>query len=370
MTPTVAWGGRAGNLSCQWGGDGGWGHRDCAQRIRISASLPPRGGGMGRGGVSRRRSPTIPSDASPKRLPSPPWGGDGGGGQASRQTLAVHCIEDHLHHALDIPRHLRIPEPQDLKSLADQPLIPPLIPLPTMPAAINLDHQPPPQIGEVRDERPDGRLPPEMQTQHPVQLPQLGPDHPLLRRHLRPQLPRPRPCDGVNTGHPSRPMPKAPHPNPPHAGGGSAQLPVTSTHPNRKSASPPPRGEGLGVGGLWAECHGYQIRFSIALPVDISPKSLESMVRARSLTRERTDLCDDRAIATARNTPIVATLARRKTAIQKKLGSASRIKSIQKTRPTEVMLNRMQFFLIEVCFSPASTIASCIVLNQSSSASM
>jgi hypothetical protein len=31
-----------------------------------------------------------------------------------------------------------------------------------MPAPIHLDHQPPPQIGEIGDEWPDGCLPPEM----------------------------------------------------------------------------------------------------------------------------------------------------------------------------------------------------------------
>ena len=88
-----------------------------------------------------------------------------------------------------------------------------------------------------------------MQPQHPVQLPQLRPDAPLLRRHLGPQLPRPLSGDGMDAGHLSRPMPKAPHPNPLQRGGESALPPTTSAHPNRIGTSPPPRGEGLGVGG-------------------------------------------------------------------------------------------------------------------------
>jgi len=31
-----------------------------------------------------------------------------------------------------------------------------------MPAAVDLDHHPPTQISKIRDERPDGRLPPEV----------------------------------------------------------------------------------------------------------------------------------------------------------------------------------------------------------------
>jgi len=101
-------------------------------------------------------------NASPKRLPSPSWGGDGGGGHAISQILAANRIQDQLHHALDIPRNFRIPKPQHLKSLSVQPLIPPLVPLPAMPTSINLNHYPPPQIGKVSDERPDRCLPPKM----------------------------------------------------------------------------------------------------------------------------------------------------------------------------------------------------------------
>jgi hypothetical protein len=156
------------------------------------------------------------------------------------QEFPANRIEDHLHHALDIPRHLRIPEPQNLKPLRRQPLIPCNVPIPTMPTAVNLDHQPPSQIGKIHNERPDGRLSPEVHPQHPVQLAQLRPDAPFLRRHLMAQLPGIGAGDGVNACHPSHPMPKAPHPNPPHKGGGSAKPPTTSAHPNRPSVTPSP----------------------------------------------------------------------------------------------------------------------------------
>jgi hypothetical protein len=81
---------------------------------------------------------------NPKRPPSPLWGGEGGGGHALSQGLAVNRIQNQLHHPFQIPGDIRIPEPQHLKTLRGQPFIPPLVALATMPAAVNLDHQPPP----------------------------------------------------------------------------------------------------------------------------------------------------------------------------------------------------------------------------------
>ena len=204
---------------------------------------------MGWGGASqrRRRKPTTHA-ANPKRLPSPPRGGDGGGGHALCQGLAVNRVQNQLHHTLDVTRHLWVPKTQNLKPLSRQPLIPPLVAFPTMPTSIDLDHQPSPQVGEIRNERPNRRLPPEMQPKHPIQLPQLRPDAPLLLRHLRPQLPCALPGDGVNAGHPSRPMPKAPHPNPPHKGEGEpSRLPPASI-PTRKAPPLPLVGRGWGWG--------------------------------------------------------------------------------------------------------------------------
>lgn len=174
----------------------------------------------------------------------------GGGGHALSQGLPVNRVQNQLHHTLDVPRYLRVPEPQHLKPLRREPLIPPLVALPTMPAAINLDHQPSPQFSEVRYERPNRSLPPKVQPEHPVQLPQLGPDLPLLRRHLRPQLPRPLAGDGMNAGHPSHLMPQAPHPNPPHKGEEEQSRPTSAPIP--AEAAPPlflvGRGWGWGPG--------------------------------------------------------------------------------------------------------------------------
>ncbi len=178
------------------------------------------------------------------------------------QGLAAKRIQDHLHHALDIPRNLRVPEPQHTKPLAFQPLIAPLIPLATMPAAINFDHHPPPQIGEVRDERPNRSLPPEVQPKHLVQFPQLRPDQPFLRRHLMAQLSGTLPGDRVNAGHPSRPMPKAPHPNPPHKGEEGV--------PSRWLPAPTPTGEAaplrlLGRGWGWGAADATMRQLAINL---------------------------------------------------------------------------------------------------------
>jgi hypothetical protein len=123
-------------------------------------------------------------------------------------------IQYELHRALDIPRDLCIPEPQHLKPLQGEPFIPTDIPRPTMPTPVNLDYQPPPQIGEIRDVRPNGSLPPEMQPQHPVQFPQLRPKLPLLGRHFVAQLPGICTGDGVDNGHVLLLMPKTPQPNP------------------------------------------------------------------------------------------------------------------------------------------------------------
>ena len=78
--------------------------------------------------------------ANPKRLPSPARGGAGGGGHALSQGLAINRIQNQLHHALDIPRNLWIPEPHHLKLLRHQPLVPTPVTLPTMPTTINLDN--------------------------------------------------------------------------------------------------------------------------------------------------------------------------------------------------------------------------------------
>ncbi|MBT9137326.1 MAG: hypothetical protein DDT34_02416 [Firmicutes bacterium] len=194
---------------------------------------------------------------NPKRLPSPAWGGAGGGGHARSQLLTVNRVEDHLHHTLDIPRHLRIPEPQHAKSLATQPRIPRQVPRPAVPTAIHLDHQPSPQIGEINDIRPDGRLSPKVQPQHPVQFSQLRPKLPLLWRHLLAQFAGIRAGDGVDTGHALRPMPKAPHPNPPHKGEGALIRPPPAPTPTEK-APPLPR---VGRGWGWGAGEETAIRF-------------------------------------------------------------------------------------------------------------
>jgi hypothetical protein len=126
-----------------------------------------------------------------------------------------------------------------------------------MPAPIHLNHQSPPQIGEIRDERPDWRLPPEMQPKHPVQLAKLYPDPPLLRCHLRPQLSCALPGDGVDTRHPSRPMPRAPHPNPPHTGEGGTRRPPPAHNPTEKAPPLPLVGRGWG----WGAGEETSIRF-------------------------------------------------------------------------------------------------------------
>ena len=143
----------------------------------------------------------------------------------------LNRIKDNLHHALDILVDLGVPEPHRPEPLCTKPLIPSRIPQAAMPAAIRLDHQPTPQIGEIRYERPDRGLPPEMKAKHPVQLAQACPERPLLRRHLRPQFPRPLPGDGLNTGHAPRPMPTAPHPIPPHKGEGAPTRPPPALRP-------------------------------------------------------------------------------------------------------------------------------------------
>jgi hypothetical protein len=126
-----------------------------------------------------------------------------------------------------------------------------------MPAPIHLNHQPPPKIGEIHDERPDGRLPPEMQPKHPVQLAKLPPDPPLLRRHLRPQLSCALPGDGVDTRHLSRPLPKAPHPIPPDKGEGGTRRPP----PAPKSTEQAPPLPLVGRGGGWGAGEATSIWF-------------------------------------------------------------------------------------------------------------
>ncbi len=144
-------------------------------------------------------------------------------------------IQYQLHHAFDIAGNLRIPEPQNPKPLLFQPLIPFDIAFATMPTAINLDHQTLSQISEIRNERPDGRLPPKIQPQHPVQLAQLRPDLPLLRRHLRPQFLRALSGDGMNSSHALHTMPEAPHPNPPHKGEGAPNRPPPVPTPTEEA---------------------------------------------------------------------------------------------------------------------------------------
>ena len=206
---------------------------------------------MGWGGTSLTRlRPTLTHTANPKHLPSPWWGGDGGGGHTLGKGLAVHRVQNQLHHPLDIPRNLRIPEPQHLKPPRRQPLIPLLIALPTMPTAVYLNHQPPPQLSEIRDERPNRSLPPKVQPQHPVQLPQLGPHLPLLWRHLRPQFPRASAGDWVDSGHPSHPLPEAPHPNPPHKGEGAPNCAPPALTPTASAPPLPLVGRGWGWGAL------------------------------------------------------------------------------------------------------------------------
>lgn len=87
-------------------------------------------------------------------------------------------------------------------------------------ATIDLDHQPPPIINEVRYERADWRLPAEMSAHRPVHISQTSPNLSLLRSHLGAKLAGSAAGDGADAAHAGHRLGNAPHPDPPHEGEG------------------------------------------------------------------------------------------------------------------------------------------------------
>ena len=90
-------------------------------------------------------------DAPPLPLVGRGWGWGG--------VTHTQGIKNDLDHAIGIPVHIRIPEPQHPITLPVEPGVPRRIARRAMLAAVDLDHQFPAEIGEIGDEGADGRLP-------------------------------------------------------------------------------------------------------------------------------------------------------------------------------------------------------------------
>ena len=123
--------------------------------------------------------PPLAGQGSWKRFaPSPACGGGPGWGPARKPT------QDYLAHALRIPQHLVVPEPQNTKTATAQKRIAPRIARRIgVLSAVDFHDQPGLQAGEVDDVRADGQLPPEpesLQLAHAQAAPQraFGIGHP------------------------------------------------------------------------------------------------------------------------------------------------------------------------------------------------
>ena len=160
-------------------------------------------------------------------LPSPLWGGVGGGGLRdlpSRNSLSFQTtfqgIKHQLHDTFKVAIHIAVPDPQDCEALTLKPRIPRCIFWTAMQAAINFDHQPPPEIHEIRNEAANWRLPAEMKPKAMVQVAQLHPEFALLRCHLGTQAAGVCAGLGGDISH----LAMAPHPQPlPTRGRGGAR---------------------------------------------------------------------------------------------------------------------------------------------------
>ncbi len=116
-----------------------------------------------------------------------------------------HKIQHRLNDAFDIPADIAVPGPKHSEALRGKPGVPPFVARPAMAPAIHFDHQAPPKVGKIRDEGSDGRLPAEIQAQHPVQLAELVPKLALMRGHVLSQSPGIGTGFGGNAGHVSLP---------------------------------------------------------------------------------------------------------------------------------------------------------------------
>ncbi len=119
--------------------------------------------------------------------------GEGGSTALAVETGgAAQSSDDHIHHRLQLPIHLMIPEPQHAKSFAAQKRIPHIIParrvIEIMLTAIDLDHEVITKRHEVHDDMPDRRLPPEVKAER-LEVAQLDPQLCFLRRQVFAQLP-------------------------------------------------------------------------------------------------------------------------------------------------------------------------------------